>query len=74
MPSTSGFYTPGSGWSGARKIGMGPLGGAPYAVARQNGTIDVFWQGTGATPSLWHGWVNSGTTWQGPQDLGGTVQ
>jgi hypothetical protein len=67
------FYTPASGWSGARKIGMGPLGGAPYAVAQQNGTIDVFWKGAGADPSLEHAWQNPGSSWSGPQNLGGNL-
>jgi len=32
-------------------------------------TVDVFWKGTDG--SLWHLWTADGTTWNGPQDLGG---
>jgi len=66
------FYRPGSGWISATSLGMGPLGGGPYASAEPEGTIDVFWKGTGTTPPLTHGWYR-GATWAGPQSLGGSV-
>ena len=69
------YYTPSTSWHApARVSAMGVLGGPPFATGEVSGTTDVFWKGGGADPALWHGWVNSGTTWQGPQDLGGSVQ
>jgi hypothetical protein len=65
---------PNTGWSGADSLGMGPLGSAPFASAEPNGTIDVFWKGSGTGPgSVWHAWWNSGQPWGGPQNLGGSM-
>ncbi|WP_033355620.1 CHAP domain-containing protein [Kitasatospora aureofaciens] len=61
----------GSGWQGPSSLGMGPLGGTPKAIGQINGTVDVFWKGTGTNPDLWHAWWNQGQPWAGPQDLGG---
>jgi hypothetical protein len=59
-------------WSAPASLGMGTLGGAPFAAAGVSGTIDVFWKGTGAPAALWHAY-NDGHPWAGPQDLGGNV-
>ena len=67
------FYNPGSGWNTAVDLGMGTLGGAPFASGKPDGTVDVFWKGTGTDPALWHGFYNPGSGWTGPQDLGGSV-
>lgn len=53
-------------WSAPRSIGMGPLGGAPYAVSAQPGVVDVFWRGS--NNGLWHAWFVGGV-WNGPQEL-----
>lgn len=35
----------GTSWSAPINLGMGKLGGQPYAVGQSNGTINVFWRG-----------------------------
>ncbi|MFI9324845.1 hypothetical protein ACIGXI_34405 [Kitasatospora aureofaciens] len=64
----------GSGWQSPNSLGMGPLGSAPFAAAQPNGTIDVFWKGSGAgSGNIWHAWWNQGQPWAGAQDLGGNI-
>ncbi len=53
-------------WNGPDDIGMGPLGGAAYAVSAQPGVVDAFWRGT--DNGLWHAWQIGGV-WYGPQEL-----
>jgi hypothetical protein len=50
---------------------MGPLGGPPHATAQVNGTIEVFWTGSGNN-HLWAAFRSS-SRWRGPRDLGGHV-
>jgi len=66
------YTNPGSGWSApVAMTQMGTIGGELFATSERNGTIDLFWKGTNG--SLWHGWYNAGSGWQGPQNLGGDV-
>jgi hypothetical protein len=65
-------YTPGLGWSALQDRGMGPLGSGPFAVAQDNGVIDVFWQGS-LDDHLWHARYTPGSGWYGPQNLGGSL-
>jgi hypothetical protein len=66
-------YRPRTGWRKAAVIAkMGILGGAPAAVARPEGIVDVFWKGS-ADPHLWHGQYKPSRGWAGPQRLGGSL-
>jgi hypothetical protein len=64
----------GSGWGSASVlVAMGKISGDVFAAARPDGTIDVFWRGTGV-PHLWHARYHSRSSrWTGPNDLGGNV-
>lgn len=59
-------------WSAPGRLGMGPLGGAPLAVAQPTGEIGVYWQGSADT-HLWEGYYQPGHGWRGPVSLGGTL-
>jgi hypothetical protein len=65
----------GSGWGPASVLtAMGRISGDVFAAGRPDGTIDVFWRGTGA-PHLWHARYHSRSSrWSGPHDLGGNVR
>ena len=64
----------GTGWGTAiMLLSMGRIGGDVFAAGRPNGTIDVFWRGTGV-PHLWHARYHPASgRWTGPNDLGGTI-
>ncbi len=53
-------------------LGMGPLGGAPHAVALPSGEIDVFWQGKTKPSAIWAA-VLRGRHLQGPSRQGGVI-
>jgi len=55
-----------------RALGMGVLGSTPFAAAQPDGTIDVFWRGSG-DGHLWHAYYRAGHGWAGPQSLGGDL-
>jgi hypothetical protein len=65
----------GSGWGPVLVLlDMGRIGGDVFAAGRTDGTIDVFWRGTG-TPHLWHARYHPRSSrWTGPDNLGGNVQ
>ena len=57
----------GRGWQKAAPLGMGVLGGAPFAAGQPSGVIDVFWKGAGT--HLWRARY-SGSSWAGPGQPG----
>jgi hypothetical protein len=59
-------------WARPRNLGMARVGGAPQATSQPNGSIEVYWGGSG-NPFLWEAFFNSRRHWQGPRDLGGDV-
>jgi hypothetical protein len=62
----------GRGWSAPVSLGMGTLGSMPFATGQPNGTIDVFWRGSG-NDHLWHAYYHPGHGWAGAQNLGGDL-
>jgi len=66
------YYQPGGSWVSPVDLGFGPLGGGPHAAGQPSGTVDVFWLGYG-NAELWHAWSLNGSTWAGPQNLGGSL-
>jgi hypothetical protein len=56
------LQSPGSPWRRPVSLGMGRLGGAPDAAGEADGTIDVFWNGTGRA-SVWHATYTGGLGW-----------
>ncbi len=59
-------------FTGPADLGMGPLGGAPSAVALPDAEIDVFWPGPAKPTSIWAG-VLRGRHVRGPSRLGGVI-
>ncbi|HEV2374569.1 MAG TPA: polysaccharide deacetylase family protein [Streptosporangiaceae bacterium] len=62
----------GSGWSASAALNMGALGSMPFATGQPNGTVDVFWRGSG-DDHLWHAYYHPGHGWAGAQNLGGNL-
>jgi hypothetical protein len=63
----------GAAWTRPQDLRMGPLGGAPRAIARPNGEIDIFWRGFSRPHAVWAAVVTAGGLVRGPKDLGGQV-
>jgi Domain of unknown function (DUF1906) len=63
----------GQGFSRPQSLGMGPLGGAPQAVALPDGQIDVCWQGYTSPRNIWAAFISPAGRARGPVKLGGTL-
>ncbi len=61
----------GARWGRPAPLGMGVLGGAPFAAGQPGGVVNVFWKGS-ADRHLWQARYRRGA-WSGPADLGGAV-
>jgi Domain of unknown function (DUF1906) len=62
----------GAGFTAPRDLGMGPMGGPPFAVQLADGETDVFWRGK-IPHSVWSAEVTPGGRVRGPTNLGGQV-
>jgi len=62
----------GAGWTAPQDLGMGPMGGPPFAVQLPDGETDVFWRGN-VPDSIWEAVILPSGNVRGPTNLGGRV-
>ncbi|HXW47787.1 MAG TPA: glycoside hydrolase domain-containing protein [Streptosporangiaceae bacterium] len=62
----------GAGWTYPEDLGMGPMGGPPFAVQLPDGETDVFWRGK-IPHSVWSAVITASRRVRGPTNLGGHV-